>query len=79
MDPGSRPEKGTATERGCAMCGATYDGRAWQDLALLQRIEAAEVRRLIRDWPEGAAVEVRACRRCENLIAAKVLPDEPGS
>jgi len=36
-----------------------------------QRIEPAELRRLVRDWPEWFCVEVRRCGRCEGLIAAK--------
>lgn len=55
----------------CSACGATYADEAWARLVLSERIEPPEIRRLVRDWPEGLCVEVRSCSCCAHLIAAK--------
>jgi RNA polymerase subunit RPABC4/transcription elongation factor Spt4 len=55
----------------CNACGAHYSDEDWRALAVSERIEAPEVGRLVRDWPENLCVEVRGCRRCGRSIAAK--------
>jgi hypothetical protein len=54
----------------CGTCGAMYEDGAWAKLALSQRIEAAALCLLVRDWPKELCVEVRACGACSRLIAA---------
>jgi hypothetical protein len=48
----------------CHACGLAYADDAWEGLVLFQRLEPLELRRLVRDWPEDARIEVRSCRRC---------------
>jgi hypothetical protein len=55
----------------CSGCQAVYQDETWASLALAQRIEPPEVRRLVLDWPPEVCIEVRACSRCSWLIAAK--------
>jgi len=54
----------------CTMCGARHSEAAWGDLVLSQRIDAEEIGRLVRGWPEARWIEVRACH-CGHLIAAR--------
>jgi hypothetical protein len=46
-------------------------------MLLSERIESSEVRQLVRDWPEDLCVEVRACRVCGHMIAAKASMPGP--
>jgi hypothetical protein len=55
----------------CNACGALYSDEDWRALAMSERIQAPEIDRLVRDWPENLCVEVRGCRRCGRSIAAK--------
>ena len=55
----------------CAGCGAVYDGAAWRQLAVVERIEVAELRRLVSTWADDACVEVRACSRCQRPVATR--------
>lgn len=57
----------------CAGCGAVYDGAAWMRLVVVERIEAAELRRLVSSWADDACVEVRACDRCQRPVATRVV------
>jgi hypothetical protein len=55
----------------CSACKAVFDERAWRSLDLAERIEACEVGRLVRGWPPNECVEVRLCRGCGKMIAAR--------
>lgn len=55
----------------CAGCGVSFDDAAWATLALAERIEARDVRRLLLEWPDDLCVEVRRCPRCGRLMASK--------
>jgi hypothetical protein len=55
----------------CGACKAVFDEPAWRSLDLAERIEACEVGRLVRRWPPNECVEVRVCRRCGKMIAAR--------
>jgi hypothetical protein len=55
----------------CSACGARYEDEAWAKLVLSKRIEPPELRLLVRQWDEDLCVEVRCCRECAGLIAAK--------
>jgi hypothetical protein len=55
----------------CSGCGARYTIDAWHGLPLSHRIDASEVRLVVRDWPEGAWIEARSCSRCASLIALR--------
>lgn len=57
----------------CAGCGAVYDGAAWRRLVVLERIEVAELRRLVMSWADDACVEVRACGRCQRPVATRAV------
>jgi hypothetical protein len=59
------------TALACRACESVYDERAWQELALVERIEPDAVRRFVSIWPAGVCVEVRRCSRCGKSIAAK--------
>jgi ribosomal protein S27AE len=55
----------------CGACGADHDLASWRALSLAGRVEASEVRRLVRDWPEAVFIEVRRCTRCGHGVAGK--------
>lgn len=55
----------------CNECGKSYGEEQWRDLALSERIEAHEVQKLLRDWPEGACIEIRRCSRCRTFVPAR--------
>lgn len=55
----------------CHACGARFDRKAWSTLALLERIEPDEVKRMLVDWAKEHCIEVRRCRRCAREIPAK--------
>jgi hypothetical protein len=55
----------------CSACGATYFEDEWTGLVLAQRIEPPEIHRLVRDWDDRLAIEVRRCRACSGSIAVK--------
>jgi hypothetical protein len=55
----------------CARCGARYADKDWTLLRFAEQIDAGELRRLVRDWPETLCVEVRYCTTCGHTIAAK--------
>jgi hypothetical protein len=65
--------------RKCAGCGEQFDDAAWVGLAMSERIEANELRRLVLKWPEGLCIEVRYCDRCGTLIAKKCGAGSVGS
>jgi hypothetical protein len=55
----------------CRACGACYVEESWTKLAVFELIEPPEIRRLLREWPDGLCIEVRSCELCATLIAAK--------
>jgi hypothetical protein len=55
----------------CAACAAIYPYAAWASLALVQRIDSAEIAQLVRDWPSDVSIDVRRCARCGGSIARK--------
>jgi hypothetical protein len=55
----------------CHACGARFDRKAWSMLALVERIEPNEVRRMLVDWPNEHCIEIRRCRRCAREVPAK--------
>jgi hypothetical protein len=55
----------------CSGCAAIYPLAIWTSLSLVQSIDASEIATLVRDWPEGVAIEVRRCSRCGGSIARK--------
>lgn len=55
----------------CHACGARFDRKAWSRLALVERIEPNQVRRMLVDWPNGNCIEIRRCRRCAREVPAK--------
>ena len=55
----------------CGACGVQYSHDDWLALAVRDRIEPAEVSRLVSAWPENVCVEVRSCRGCGRSIATK--------
>jgi hypothetical protein len=50
--------------RSCASCGHRFGQDEWSAWSLEQRIELAELRGLMRAWPDGVSVELRRCARC---------------
>ncbi len=60
----------------CTGCGTVYDGAAWRRLVVLERIEVAELRRLVSSWADDACVEVRACARCQRPVAMRAVTTE---
>jgi len=67
---------GSAQTAVCAGCAAIYPYAAWASLSLVQRIDSAEIARLVRDWPSDVSIDVRRCARCGASIARK-SPNEP--
>jgi hypothetical protein len=64
----------------CRACGALYAEESWTRLVVSALVEASEIRRLVRGWPEGLCVEVRSCQRCATPIAVKRgAQDEPNA
>ncbi len=55
----------------CGACCKTYDEAAWRALAVSERIEPPEVRRVLSHWPDDLLIEVRRCKGCGRTIAAK--------
>jgi hypothetical protein len=55
----------------CGGCGEIYDEAGWHTLAVIDRIEPREVRKLMRDWPDTMILEARPCRGCGWLMVAK--------
>jgi hypothetical protein len=55
----------------CAACAAVYPYAAWTSLALVRRIESAEIARLVVEWPSGVSIDVRRCAKCGAPIARK--------
>jgi hypothetical protein len=55
----------------CASCASVYTYATWAALALVHRIEAAEIARSVQHWPVGVVVEVRRCAKCGASIARK--------
>jgi hypothetical protein len=55
----------------CAGCPAIYPAALWTSLAFVRQIDAAEVARLVLDWPTGMAIEVRRCAKCGAALARK--------
>jgi hypothetical protein len=55
----------------CHACGARFDRKAWSMLALVERIEPNEVKRMLVDWPNEHCIEIRRCRRCAREVPAK--------
>jgi hypothetical protein len=74
---GSRVEDKLFEERICAGCGTKYDSTACRALAIHEQIEPSEIRRLVRGWPDGTAVEMRCCGRRNKAIATKVTHPSP--
>jgi hypothetical protein len=64
-------------EQICGRCGTRYESTAWKALAIQEQIGPSEIRRLVRGWPDGTAVEVRCCGRCNKAIATKVTHQSP--
>ncbi len=62
----------------CRTCGATYEPLAWSALAMVERIDAREVERIISGWPEGTHVEARPCGKCGRTIVAR-RPRDPSA
>ena len=61
----------------CSGCGEAYGESAWRGLALAERIEPEQVRRLLSNWPAGLCVEVRRCGACGKTVAAKRAAADP--
>jgi hypothetical protein len=55
----------------CGACEAVFDGPAWRSLDLAERIEACAAGRLVRGWPANECGEVRVCRGCGKMVAAR--------
>jgi hypothetical protein len=55
----------------CSGCSARYTIETWSRLPLSHRVDAPEVRRVLRDWPDGSWIEARSCRRCASPIALR--------
>jgi hypothetical protein len=55
----------------CAGCGARFDGHAWAELSIADRIEPAELRRIMLGWPENFCIEVRRCPGCGREIPVR--------
>jgi hypothetical protein len=62
----------------CNGCSARYANEDWLGLHLSERLSPNEVGRLIVDWSDDECIEVRRCRRCSRLLAAK-RPVRPSS
>jgi hypothetical protein len=58
-----------ATQR--CVCGLSYSPRAWSELERLETLAADALGRHILGWPEGAVIEVRACRACGRRMARR--------
>ncbi len=54
----------------CRACGATFAPLAWSALAMIERVEASEVQRVVSGCPEGTCVEVRHCGGCGCKVVA---------
>jgi hypothetical protein len=52
----------------CARCGTVFDRAEWDGLALVERIGAETLQRMVLHWPRNAVVEVRRCP-CGHAIA----------
>jgi hypothetical protein len=53
----------------CARCSATSRGDVWSALAPVQTLTEDEVSHHVTAWPDGRAVEVRACVECGRKVA----------
>lgn len=56
----------------CGGCGTRYHDDGWRELLTVEQLEAPEVRRFARNWPDDVCVEVRLCARCGVPIAVKM-------
>ncbi|MCL2450049.1 MAG: hypothetical protein FWD17_13965 [Polyangiaceae bacterium] len=65
------PRDARAGFRTCGDCGARIPNDAWTSLVLSKRIEAAELSAIVSGWHDHDCIEVRSCRRCGGLVAAK--------
>lgn len=61
----------TANVRQC-ICGACFDQSDWTALAIIDRVEPAEVQGFLAAWPDGDCIEIRRCEHCSAGIVAKV-------
>jgi hypothetical protein len=52
----------------CAHCGAVFDRAEWDALALVDRLGADTLQRMVLNWPRHAFVEIRRCT-CGHTMA----------
>jgi hypothetical protein len=77
MTPSRAAPDRRATRFSCKACGARYVDDAWATLELAHRIEPAEVRRLVLEWPDDVCIEVRSCESCKAPISARAVGAPP--
>jgi hypothetical protein len=53
----------------CGGCGHVHSAASWRALPTLQTLTPADVNAYVVAWPEGCAVDVRACGACGRRIA----------
>ena len=53
----------------CGGCGHTHSASAWRALPTLQTLTPDDVNAYVVAWPQGSAVDVRACSACGRRIA----------
>jgi hypothetical protein len=58
-----------ASESICGGCGTLYTGASFRTLDAVETLGEVDIRRHVVAWPEGRAVEVRACRCCGHPMA----------
>jgi hypothetical protein len=66
----------TGSNSRCARCHATS---AWNELPVVDLIDAERLRTIVTSWPVDDPIEVRRCRSCGGTIARRRRCSGPGA
>jgi hypothetical protein len=67
-DPMATPLRRSPPQASCARCGAVFDRAQWDALAVVDRLGADTLQRMVLNWPRDAFVEIRRCT-CGHTMA----------